>query len=92
MPFDEKSWTLPKAEGLYHPGLEKDACGVGFIVNIDGKRTHKVKQFLCNFLVFGKNAFFTAKRRDSFGLTNFLKTFSKVEFHGNFNGNSIITI
>ena len=47
MPFDEKSWTLPKAEGLYHPGLEKDACGVGFIVNIDGNRTHKVRRSEC---------------------------------------------
>ena len=42
MPFDEKSWTLPKAEGLYNPSLEKDACGVGFIVNIEGKSSHKV--------------------------------------------------
>ena len=44
MPFDEKSWNLPKAEGLYNPALEKDACGVGFIVNIEGKRTHKVNR------------------------------------------------
>ena len=43
MPFDEKSWKLPEAEGLYNPDLEKDACGVGFIVNIDGKKSHKVR-------------------------------------------------
>jgi len=42
MPYDENSWTLPKAEGLYDPSLEKDACGVGFIVHIDGKTTHQV--------------------------------------------------
>jgi len=41
MPYDENSWNLPKAEGLYDPSLEKDACGVGFIVNIDGKTSHK---------------------------------------------------
>ena len=28
--------------GLYDPSLEKDACGVGFIVHIDGKKTHNV--------------------------------------------------
>jgi glutamate synthase (NADH) len=29
---DNKSWAgaLPKKQGLYDPGLEKDACGVGF--------------------------------------------------------------
>ena len=26
--------------GLYHPSFEHDACGVGFLVNIDGRRTH----------------------------------------------------
>ena len=52
MPFDEKSWKLPEAEGLYNPDLEKDACGVGFIVNIDGKKSHKVrsKEILESFL------------------------------------------
>ena len=58
MPFDETSWRLPKvkvqlydeefpssfeqAEGLYDPSLEKDACGVGFIVHIDGSTSHQV--------------------------------------------------
>ena len=28
--------------GLYDPSMEKDACGVGFIVHIDGKKTHDV--------------------------------------------------
>jgi glutamate synthase domain-containing protein 1 len=42
MPFEEDSWHLPKADGLYDPAHEKDACGVGFIVNIDGRRNHKV--------------------------------------------------
>ncbi|MFH1799602.1 MAG: glutamate synthase large subunit [Candidatus Omnitrophota bacterium] len=31
-----------KAQGLYHPHMEHDACGVGFIVKIDGTRTHQV--------------------------------------------------
>uniref|UniRef100_A0A0C9Q6L0 glutamate synthase (ferredoxin) n=1 Tax=Fopius arisanus TaxID=64838 RepID=A0A0C9Q6L0_9HYME len=36
------SWSLPVKQGLYDPSLEKDACGVGFIVAIDGKRSHKI--------------------------------------------------
>ncbi|XP_023287581.1 glutamate synthase [NADH], amyloplastic isoform X2 [Orussus abietinus] len=36
------SWSLPVKQGLYDPILEKDACGVGFIVAIDGKRSHKI--------------------------------------------------
>lgn len=36
------SWEAPKAQGLYDPQNEHDACGVGFIVSIDGNRSHKV--------------------------------------------------
>ncbi|XP_015120846.1 glutamate synthase [NADH], amyloplastic isoform X2 [Diachasma alloeum] len=35
-------WAFPVKQGLYDPSLEKDACGVGFIVAIDGKRSHKI--------------------------------------------------
>ena len=28
--------------GLYVPELEHDACGVGMVANITGKRTHKI--------------------------------------------------
>jgi hypothetical protein len=35
-------WSLPQKQGLYDPALEHDACGVGFIVAIDGNRSHKV--------------------------------------------------
>lgn len=42
----------PAAQGLYDPRHEKDACGMGFIVNIKGKRSHLVIQkaltMLCN--------------------------------------------
>lgn len=46
-------WTLPPKQGLYDPTLEREACGVGFIVAIDGKRSHKVSRFrvLYNFQV-----------------------------------------
>lgn len=35
---------LPHPQGLYDPTLERDACGVGFVVNIDGSKSHKVSQ------------------------------------------------
>lgn len=35
-------WEAPKAQGLYDPQNEHEACGVGFIVAIDGRRSHKV--------------------------------------------------
>ncbi len=32
----------PQAQGLYHPQFEHDACGVGFLVNINGKKSHRI--------------------------------------------------
>lgn len=37
-----ESWSLPPKQALYDPTLERDACGVGFIVAIDGKKSHKI--------------------------------------------------
>lgn len=37
-------WLAPGKQGLYDPYYEHEACGVGFIVNIDGKRSNKVKK------------------------------------------------
>jgi len=33
---------LPRAQGLYDPANEHDACGVGFVANIDGTRNHTI--------------------------------------------------
>jgi hypothetical protein len=35
---------LPPDQGLYSSDQEKDSCGVGFLVNIDGTRSHAVVQ------------------------------------------------
>ena len=32
----------PKAQGLYDPRFERDACGVGFVVNIKGRASHNI--------------------------------------------------
>lgn len=29
-------------EGLYHPSFEKDACGIGFVAHLKGKKSHEV--------------------------------------------------
>src|SRR5712671_80287 len=50
-PAREHTWR-PPAEGLYDPSLEKDSCGVGFIANIKGKKSHQIVSdaisILCN--------------------------------------------
>jgi glutamate synthase (ferredoxin) len=33
---------LPPKQGLYDPRFEHDSCGVGFVVNIKGKKSHKI--------------------------------------------------
>ncbi|SED98338.1 glutamate synthase large subunit [Bradyrhizobium erythrophlei] len=42
----------PQAEGLYDLSLEKDSCGVGFIANIKGQKSHQIVSdalsILCN--------------------------------------------
>src|SRR3989304_5463117 len=42
----------PEAQGLYDPALNKDSCGVGFIADIKGKKSHQIVedglQILCN--------------------------------------------
>ena len=32
----------PKAQGLYDPRNEHDACGIGFVVNIQGEQSHEI--------------------------------------------------
>ncbi len=43
---------LPTARGLYDPALEKDSCGVGFIADIKGRKSHQIVKdalaILCN--------------------------------------------
>lgn len=43
---------VPAARGLYDPALDKDSCGVGFIADIKGRKSHQIVedalQILCN--------------------------------------------
>ena len=42
----------PQAQGLYDPALDKDSCGVGFIADIKGRKSHQIVEdglrILCN--------------------------------------------
>ena len=33
---------LPKKQGLYDPRNERDACGVGFVAHLKGKKSHQI--------------------------------------------------
>src|SRR5580658_10674695 len=34
--------SIPEKQGLYEPAHEHDACGVGFVVDIKGRRSHDI--------------------------------------------------
>src|SRR5260370_38614790 len=36
--------AYPPAQGLYDPRNEHDACGVGFIVDLKGRKSHSIVQ------------------------------------------------
>jgi len=42
---------LPEAVGLYQPALDKDSCGVGFIADIKGRKSHRIVQDALTILV-----------------------------------------
>jgi glutamate synthase (NADPH/NADH) large chain len=46
-----KKAGLPSQQGLYNPQYEHDACGIGFVVNIKGKRSHDIIQQALTVLV-----------------------------------------
>src|SRR3990167_133206 len=37
-----KPMGYPKKQGLYDPQFEHDSCGIGFVVNIKGKKSHTI--------------------------------------------------
>jgi glutamate synthase domain-containing protein 2/glutamate synthase domain-containing protein 1/glutamate synthase domain-containing protein 3 len=39
---DDPRVGLPEPAGLYHPAHEHDACGIGFVVNIKGAKSHDI--------------------------------------------------
>ena len=35
-------YAFPKKQGLYDPAFEKDSCGVGFVMNMKGEKSHEI--------------------------------------------------
>ena len=42
MTRQNKTNALPPAQDLYHPGQEHDACGIGFVANVRGHKSHEI--------------------------------------------------
>ncbi|ABK43227.1 glutamate synthase (NADH) large subunit [Magnetococcus marinus MC-1] len=42
---------LPKQTGLYDPSFEHDACGVGFVADLKGRKTHEIVRMGLKLLV-----------------------------------------
>ncbi|MBI2190806.1 MAG: glutamate synthase large subunit [Planctomycetes bacterium] len=42
---------LPPRQGLYDPRHEHDACGIGFVVNMEGKKSHEIVRQALTVLV-----------------------------------------
>jgi len=34
--------ALPERQGLYDPRNEHDSCGIGFVANINGRKSHDI--------------------------------------------------
>ncbi|MBV8829021.1 MAG: glutamate synthase large subunit [Acidobacteriaceae bacterium] len=41
-PQNKPTGRLPEPQGLYHPSFEHDACGLGFVVNVNGESSHDI--------------------------------------------------
>ncbi|MBF0184992.1 MAG: glutamate synthase large subunit [Magnetococcales bacterium] len=42
---------LPDKQGMYDPAQEHDACGIGFVANISGKKSHEIIRMALDVLV-----------------------------------------
>lgn len=47
--MNASSMGYPGQRGLYSPAFEHDACGIGMIVDIAGRRSHKSSPRLWTF-------------------------------------------
>ena len=43
--------TPPTKQGLYDPSHEHDACGMGFVVDLKGRRSHEIVEQALEILV-----------------------------------------
>ncbi len=43
--FDAARSSPPQAQGLYDPAFEHDACGVGFVADLNGRKSHTIIKY-----------------------------------------------
>ncbi len=43
--------AYPRKHGLYNPKYERDACGIGFVVNIKGEKSNQIVKMALESLV-----------------------------------------
>jgi glutamate synthase (ferredoxin) len=48
---EQRPAGLPAKQGLYDPSFEHDSCGVGFVVNIKGRKSHEIIRQALNILL-----------------------------------------
>ena len=48
--MDSKIFKLPQAEGLADPSREFDACGVGFVADMKGRKSHRIVEHALEIL------------------------------------------
>jgi len=48
---NQQDGMMPVAQGLYDPRTEHDACGVGFVVHMKGRRSHEIVQKALQVLI-----------------------------------------
>ena len=41
-PHSDRKATSPDNPGLYRPGAHRDNCGVGFVVDMQGRASHQI--------------------------------------------------
>ena len=68
----------PTARGLYDPKLEHDACGIGFIANINGNQKHSIVKNESKGMHFAEANFASLMIAMSQGDGEFLSGFSEV--------------
>lgn len=78
-------WEGPPKQGLYDPQNEHEACGVGFVVAIDGKRSHKVS-VLIYLRLSGSGPF------NFYSITLFLNPFVMSPLSGNLNNQYFVVL
>ena len=75
---------LPPKQGLYDPQYEHESCGVGFVVNIKGKKSHQIVRDALTILINFHNGLLMPRtdiyRLDAANVRDFKITYLPMNF------------